>query len=216
MTNTQQQRSQDRILIEAANVAYHEAEAGLYDASHPEILWCERAHWEAFAKRYLPPSHRACRILDIGAGTGFIGGGFGAFLKSDDLYMATDLSRDMLEVMRRNLVSFPALLETRMAKADHLPFADGTFDLVVINSALHHFPDVDASLCEAARVLVSKGVLGIMHEPNIRFSRSWISRQVARTTSVIASRIDRPSSHAPRPDYGPVFAHVNECLRTQV
>jgi ubiquinone/menaquinone biosynthesis C-methylase UbiE len=206
-------RSTDRNLIEAANIAYHEAEASLYDSSHPEILWCERDHWNAFARRFLTDRKAASMaVLDIGAGTGFIGSIFKEYLHQNDRYVATDISPEMLEMLRKNLTGMSAQVETIVASSDRLPFPDASFDIVVINSALHHFPNVDASLAEAARLLVPGGLLAVMHEPNIRFSQSWFFRQLARATSVLASKIDRPKSSVPRPDYEPVFAHVNECL----
>jgi len=39
-----------------------------------------------------------------------------------------------------------------IAPADHLPFADGSFDAVACRTAAHHFPDVLAALREMARV----------------------------------------------------------------
>ena len=206
-------RTRDRALIEAANVAYHEAEAELYDVSHPEILWCERAHWEAFGRRFLSSGRPPYQLLDIGAGTGFIAGVLGPFLGRADRYVATDLSPEMLAVLSRKLTSFPAQLEVLIARADALPFEDASFDVAFINSALHHFPDVEGSLREAARVVKPGGIFAVMHEPNIRFTRSWFSRQLARVTSVVASRIDRTSAPA-HADYTPVFAHVNQRLQT--
>jgi SAM-dependent methyltransferase len=39
-----------------------------------------------------------------------------------------------------------------VAPADHLPFADESFDLVVCRIAAHHFPDLPAAVDEMARV----------------------------------------------------------------
>jgi SAM-dependent methyltransferase len=39
-----------------------------------------------------------------------------------------------------------------VARAEHLPFADGSFDVVVTRIAAHHFQDVRAAVAEMARV----------------------------------------------------------------
>ena len=39
-----------------------------------------------------------------------------------------------------------------LSSADHLPFADGSFDVVVSRIAPHHFPDISAALIEMTRV----------------------------------------------------------------
>jgi SAM-dependent methyltransferase len=39
-----------------------------------------------------------------------------------------------------------------VGRAEHLPFADGSFDVVVCRIAAHHFPDIEAAVAELARV----------------------------------------------------------------
>ena len=39
-----------------------------------------------------------------------------------------------------------------VCRAEHLPFADGSFDLVVTRVAAHHFDDVQQAVVEMARV----------------------------------------------------------------
>jgi SAM-dependent methyltransferase len=46
----------------------------------------------------------------------------------------------------------PGMSPDVIAPADHLPFADGSFDAVACRLAAHHFPDVLAALTEMARV----------------------------------------------------------------
>jgi SAM-dependent methyltransferase len=49
----------------------------------------------------------------------------------------------------------------RLVQADalRLPFADGTFDVVMANHVLYHLADIDAALVEIRRVLKPEGVL---------------------------------------------------------
>lgn len=46
----------------------------------------------------------------------------------------------------------PGMQADVIAPADHLPFADGSFDAVACRLAAHHFPDVVAAVKEMARV----------------------------------------------------------------
>ncbi len=46
----------------------------------------------------------------------------------------------------------PGMKADVVAPADHLPFQDGSFDVVTCRIAAHHFPDVAAAVAEMARV----------------------------------------------------------------
>ena len=46
----------------------------------------------------------------------------------------------------------PGMKADVMAPADHLPFEDGSFDVVTCRIAAHHFPDAAAAVAEMARV----------------------------------------------------------------
>jgi ubiquinone/menaquinone biosynthesis C-methylase UbiE len=53
----------------------------------------------------------------------------------------------------------PGMEPDVIAPADHLPFADGSFDAVACRIAAHHFPDVLAALREMARVARDRVVI---------------------------------------------------------
>jgi SAM-dependent methyltransferase len=53
----------------------------------------------------------------------------------------------------------PGMRADVIAPADHLPFADGSFDAVACRIAAHHFPDVLAALREMTRVARSRVVI---------------------------------------------------------
>ena len=46
----------------------------------------------------------------------------------------------------------PGMKADVVAPADHLPFEDGSFDVVTCRIAAHHFPDIRAAVEEMARV----------------------------------------------------------------
>ena len=53
----------------------------------------------------------------------------------------------------------PGMQPDVIAPADHLPFADASFDAVACRIAAHHFPDVLAALKEMARVASDRVVI---------------------------------------------------------
>ncbi len=109
------ERSHDSVLIEAANKAYHRMEAGLYDDSHPEILWCEQKHWKSFLSAYVLGHDRPIRILDVGAGTGFLGRMCKDVLIANDAYIAVDLSNEMLQKLQTSLTGSLFAVETHVS-----------------------------------------------------------------------------------------------------
>ncbi|MBA3842025.1 MAG: class I SAM-dependent methyltransferase [Actinobacteria bacterium] len=102
------------------------------------------------------------RMLDIGCGAGFM----------------IDLARDLFDEIH-GLDPTRAMLDevdVRNGKvtlhegvAEHLPFADGSFDLVTAYSVFHHLADHRPVLAEAARVLRRGGMLYVDLEPNRLF-----------------------------------------------
>jgi len=53
----------------------------------------------------------------------------------------------------------PGMVPDVIAPADHLPFADASFDVVACRIAAHHFPDVLAAVKEMARVAHDRVVI---------------------------------------------------------
>ncbi|MDQ3850939.1 MAG: class I SAM-dependent methyltransferase [Actinomycetota bacterium] len=56
-------------------------------------------------------------------------------------------------------------LEYRVMKAEHLPFADGEFDLATAIEVLEHVPDPEHTLAEMARVAVRHLIVSVPREP---------------------------------------------------
>jgi SAM-dependent methyltransferase len=71
--------------------------------------------------------------------------------------IGVDLSPGMIELARK---SYPGI-DFRVAEVEHLPFADGSFDAVVCNFALGHFPYPEASVAECVRTLRTGGRIGL-------------------------------------------------------
>lgn len=99
-------------------------------------------------------SARPARVLEIGCGTGHFARSVMDALPGVD-YLATDGSAGMVEATRG--LGVPA----QQVSAESLPFADGTFDVVVAAWMLYHVPDLERALAEVRRVLADGGVLAV-------------------------------------------------------
>ena len=73
-----------------------------------------------------------------------------------------DLSEAMIEVARGRASASTADVQLQVADAQHLPFADASFDTVVATLALCSIPDDGAAVTEAARVLRPGGTLVLL------------------------------------------------------
>lgn len=98
------------------------------------------------------PGHR---VLDVACGTGILAREASARAGTSGAVVGLDISRAMLEAARR----IAPELEWRHGTAEALPFADGSFDVVVSQFGLMFFGDRTAALREAIRVLTPGGRL---------------------------------------------------------
>jgi SAM-dependent methyltransferase len=97
------------------------------------------------------------RVLDLGAGSGRIGW---PFVAADDDYVGVDLSAAMLRVFaeRRELTVARAPLLIQ-ADGENLPFAEASFDAVLLMQVLNAAHDWRRLLLETKRVLRPAGSL---------------------------------------------------------
>jgi ubiquinone/menaquinone biosynthesis C-methylase UbiE len=104
------------------------------------------------------------RLLDIGTGPGWL---LPALHKRAPGLQLTgvDISPGMVAQARRNMAraGLADAVDIQEAAADRLPFADGTFDIVVSTGTLHHWKDAAAGLKEVHRVL-RPGGLALMYD----------------------------------------------------
>lgn len=100
------------------------------------------------ALRALPEN---AAVLDLGAGTGTLGR-FAHGCRDDLQFIAADPAEGMLKYV-------PPQMQTVVARAEALPFENGSFDAVLVGEALHHFDAPHDALAEVARVLREGGLL---------------------------------------------------------
>jgi protein-L-isoaspartate O-methyltransferase len=140
--------------------------AALWWRRHPSAcpygqrFWLEPPHpliTRARLRQILQP-RAGERILEIGPGTGYYTLALAEWLGPDGRLDVLDLQQEMLdETMRRAAQRGLQNIAPVCADATQLPFADATFDAVVIVAALGEIPDQDAAWREMARVLAPGG-----------------------------------------------------------
>ncbi|HEX6390619.1 MAG TPA: class I SAM-dependent methyltransferase [Solirubrobacteraceae bacterium] len=105
------------------------------------------------------------RSLEIGAGTGY----FTLNLMQAGVVreaVCSDISAGMLDALSVNATRLGLSVETAVADAEALPFADESFDLVLGHAVLHHLPDLHQAFGEFFRVLRPGGVVVFAGEPS--------------------------------------------------
>ena len=100
------------------------------------------------------------KMLDVATGGGHVAYTFAPHVAR---VWATDITDEMLTMVRgeagkRGLDN----IRTAYAKAEALPFEDGTFDLVTCRIAPHHFDSIPDFLTETRRVLKPTGVMALV------------------------------------------------------
>lgn len=93
-------------------------------------------------------------VLELACGSGQL-----TFRLADKVerWEATDFSPNMISEAQKQFV--PANLHLSVQDATDLPYADGSFDAVVIANALHIMPEPDKAMAEICRVLKNGGTL---------------------------------------------------------
>jgi ubiquinone/menaquinone biosynthesis C-methylase UbiE len=155
--------------IREVNTRYHDVAADTYDAKWG-IDFGEPGRQQVLMKlgKALP---RAAlergweRSLEIGAGTGYFSLNL---LQAGTIRHATctDISPGMLATLRANAERLGLAVETAAAGAEQLPFANGSFDLVLGHAILHHIPDLPRAFAEFERVLAPGGTVVFAGEPS--------------------------------------------------
>ncbi len=140
-------------------------------------------------------------VLELGCGTGSMWQG--VVLPEKCRLTLTDLSAGMIETCKANTAHLQA--DYRVCDAMNLPWADGSFDVVIANMMLYHVPDIDRALSEIRRVMKLGGrfyaatfgehgvveavcdLLGLPFSGNHRFTMENGSAQLSRHFSRIAA-----------------------------
>lgn len=94
------------------------------------------------------------RILEVGPGTGYYSLSLAEWVTPGGQLDILDIQQEMLDAtMRQAEDRGQSNITPACADAQRLPFADATFDAVVLVTTLGEIPDQDAAIRELARVL---------------------------------------------------------------
>lgn len=170
------------------------------DDRFPLMARLERDHWWFRAKRALVLAELERHGIDTGAAAD-LGCGTGAM--AHDLMSAgfepvvgTDLSHDALVLAAgANAASWAS------SRAEHLPFADGTFRAVTSLDVIEHLDDDVAGLREYRRVLADGGVAVLAvpayrwawsdHDVTLGHRRRYTRRSLRRSVEAAGFRVER-------------------------
>ena len=110
----------------------------------------------AYEKLYelIRPVVKARTVLELAAGTGLIAKNI---VRAVSHIEVTDASEEMIAEAKRNNRS--AKLHFSVRDMFCLPYADKSFDVVIVSNALHIVPQPEKALAEIRRVLKDDGVL---------------------------------------------------------
>jgi len=147
----------------------------------------------AITKRLEPYVAREGRVLDLGGGTGHLGGLLAISLRCTVTVL--DSSPEML----RYAEDLPRV-STTVGDAASIPFADSSFDAVIVVDALHHFSHQRKAVAEVARVLKrGGGVLVAEADPRL---------VGVKMTSVFERVLGEPGAFVAPTDLVSMFAEV--------
>ena len=102
----------------------------------------------------LRPVVRQKTVLELATGTGLIAK---HIVRYADHIEATDASQEMIEQAKQGVKS--TKLHFSVQDMFHLPYADRSFDVVIVSNALHIVPEPEKALAEIRRVLKEDGIL---------------------------------------------------------
>jgi ubiquinone/menaquinone biosynthesis C-methylase UbiE len=110
-----------------------------------------------------PRTQQPFDLLDVGCGTGtFAAMVFGAGLPAH--VVGLDYAASMCRMASQKACQANASDRVRFLNGDseHLPFADGSFDVITCSNSFHHYPHQDQAVKEMHRVLRPGGRLVIL------------------------------------------------------
>jgi len=135
----------------------------------PALVWNQ----EVYGQRILRTLERATRWLDFGCGKRLLAGGLEPLERA--------LARTPFVGLDLNPENLRAQLYTRrciVADGSHLPFKDGSFDLITSNMVVEHLREPRIAFAELNRVLAPGGTI-LLHTPNLHNYLVFTNRVVS-------------------------------------
>ena len=184
--------------------------------AHARARYALEPHIPEFAQF---ASARGLRVLEVGVG---IGADYLEWLRAGARATGVDLSPASLESTRRRCELAGFHPDLRVADAEHLPFADHTFDVVYSYGVMHHSPDTAQCFREAWRVLKPGGQARIMlyHHPSLTGAMLWLRYGVFRGKSLrraVYDHLESPGTKTfAQPEVRSMMAGFEDIVMRQV
>lgn len=123
------------------------------------------------------------RVLEIGVG---MGADYLEWMKAGARATGVDLTEASIDRAKHRCELAGLAPDLRVSDAEHLPFADATFDIVYSYGVMHHSPNTEQCVREAWRVLKPGGALRIMiyHHPSLTGFMLWLRYGILRGKSL--------------------------------
>ena len=130
------------------------------------------------------------RVLDVGCGSGVVTRAIARRVAPGGRVTGADPSAAFLDIARRYAQEsgLGEFIEWREADCRALPFADASFDAVIVATVLAHVPDAEKAVAEMARVTRPGGRIGVFDFDGDSLLVSHPDRQLTRR--IVASFSD--------------------------
>jgi SAM-dependent methyltransferase len=100
-------------------------------------------------------AYRGKKVLDVGCGAGT---DLARFAQGGAIVSGVDLSSSAIALAKQNFAQQGLVADLREADGEHLPFADGSFDLVFAHGVVQYTANDKALVDECRRVLKPGGI----------------------------------------------------------
>jgi demethylmenaquinone methyltransferase / 2-methoxy-6-polyprenyl-1,4-benzoquinol methylase len=135
--------------------------ASRYDLMNDVMSMGLHRAWKAYAVA-VAAVRPGMQVLDIAGGTGDLARAFAAKAGPSGRVVLTDINEAMLRTGRDRLLDAGLVIPAAACDAEHLPFADASFDLVSVAFGLRNMTHKDAAITEMCRVLRPGGRLMVL------------------------------------------------------
>lgn len=193
--------------------------SGRYDFLNHFLSLGIDIRWRKKAIKFLQP-FAPKTILDVATGTGDFA--FEALKLNPDKVIGVDISEGMLDVGKKKVIAagMSDKIELTYGDSENLPFANNSFDAVIVAFGVRNFENLDKGLSEIQRVIKPGGHIVVLEfsKPNVfpwkqlynfyfRYILPVIGRVVSKDNSAYTYL---PESVAAFPDGERFLNHLNK------